>query len=84
MYNFTNITAANSTLEMLRAANADIFDGWFTILLLVALFIIIFVNTSFYGSKESMLATSFIVGLLSWFMWFAELFPISVPIIMAL
>jgi len=81
MISFTNITAANSTLQILTAINNDWFKGLFGILLLFSLFIIIFMNLSFYGTKENMLFTSFFIAIIAGFMWLAGLVGMFVFII---
>ena len=80
-YNLSNISETNSTLEILRAVNLDIGQGWFTIMLLIALFVIILINWTYYSAKEALLASSFFASFIAWMMWLAALVPILVPII---
>lgn len=80
-YNLTNISAANSTLEIMRAINYDLSNGWFFLLLIIAMFIIIFINMSFYSAKDALLGASMYTTIVSWLFHFSSAVPSYVPVV---
>ena len=80
--NLTNMTISNSTLDILRYVNTDLTGGTFVIWLIVALFVVIIINMSFYGQKDAFLVASFITTIISWYLWLAQLTTnILVPVV---
>jgi len=78
IYNLTNITWANSTLEQLQAINVDLTGGFFAMLLVFALFIIIFINLSFYNISAAFMVASFFATVISGLMWLAGFVPLLI------
>lgn len=75
MYNLTLITQANTTLQVLDAIDLAIYGGAFFVFALVALFIILMINASFYPAKDFMLFASFFVSIIAGLLWVAGLVP---------
>lgn len=80
-YNFTDIMAQNSTLDLMKAINTELAGGIFWIFLLLSLFIIIYINMSFYHAKETFLFTSFFIAMIGGLMWLAGLIPFYIAMI---
>lgn len=80
-FSFTNITAANSTLQIIDAINKDWTGGMFGILMLASLGIIIYINLSYYGTKENFLYTTFYLSIIAGLMWLAGLIGMYVFVI---
>lgn len=81
MYNFTNITNANSTLDIIQAINTDFTGGLFIILMLVALFVIILTNLSYHNLGAAFVVAGFVTSTLTGLLWMAELVPMFALII---
>jgi uncharacterized membrane protein (DUF485 family) len=81
VFNFTNITSGNSTLDILQTVNNEMFGGLFTILLVVALFFIIFINLSFYKASSAFMAASLFTTMITMFLYFSGLVPLMVFVI---
>lgn len=83
MYNFTNIINANNTLEMVQAVSTDWTSGIFLLLfLVVALFVVIFINLSYYNISAAFLVASFMASALTGLAFLAGLVPLYALIIM--
>lgn len=67
--NFTNLTASNTTLEMISVINLDWTGGLLGIFLLLVLAVVIFINLSYNQTKDTFLFVSFYVTIISGFMW---------------
>lgn len=80
-YNLTNLTLANTTLEQLKTVDRELTGGWFSILLIIALFVIIFINLSFYNSSSAFLVAGFFTNIVAGLFWLAGLVPIHVFIV---
>lgn len=81
MYDFVNITAANNTIELINAINMDWTGGVFGILILVVAGIVIFINLSFYGTKEAFLFASFYASIMAGLAWLSGLVGIYIFVI---
>lgn len=79
--NLTNITLTNSTLGIFQAINFDIANGLFFTLILIALFVVLFVNYSNQFAKESLVITMFIVTMIAGLLWLSGLIPLYVLIV---
>lgn len=75
MFNFSNVTAANNTIDMISAINTDITGGWFIILLVISIFVIIFINQSYYHTKHALLMAGFISAIVVNMFWWAGMVP---------
>jgi len=80
LYNFTNITNSNSTLQIVEALNLDFTGGWFIILFLIALTVILLINYTAGEFKETFLAVSFMMVLITGLFFIAGLVPVMVII----
>lgn len=81
MYNLTNITDANSTLQMIQAINTDLTGGVFIMLMLLSLFVIILINMSFFNPSSAFMVAGFIVSVISGLLWVAELLPTFILVV---
>ena len=75
---FSNITSANSTLQLINFINLDWTDGLFGVLLIVILGVVILANLRFYGTKENFLFTSFFLSIIAGLAWLAGIIGIYV------
>ena len=82
IYNFTNIVLANTTLEQFAAVNTDLTGGLYTILILVALFVIMMINLSYMSLSGSFLTSSFMCAVIGSLFWIAGLVPLYVMIVL--
>lgn len=80
LYNFANITAANTTRELAIAVN-DLTGGIFGILLLVSLVLIIMINLAFYNIKTQLSIASFFAVVISILAWISGLIPLFVVVV---
>lgn len=76
MINFTNITDANTTFDMLIGVTSTMSNGLFWWLTLFAFGVVVFINLSFYGSPTAFASTSFMLSIMSLMMWIAGLLPL--------
>ena len=82
MINFTNITAANNTLEIVQAINTEFMNGLFFTLALLAIGMIIFITVSArHMAKEAFLFTAFFISIIGGLLWLAGLVPFYVVLI---
>lgn len=81
VFNFTNITNANSTLQVLQGVNNTLVGGNFWILVIVAIAFVILINLTFYRFKGALTAMSFTVSIISGLFFLAGLVPFYVAII---
>ena len=81
MYDFSNITSANSTLQIIQFINKDWTNGSFVLLMLFSLFVIIYLNVSFYSAPNALAVTSFVMMILTGLCWLAGLIGLYVLII---
>lgn len=82
VYNMSNVTNANSTLEIITAVSSDLTGGIFIILMIVALFVIIFVNLSYYHVSSSLAVASYLTAIIGGFLWLAGLVPLKILIML--
>lgn len=68
VYNLTNFTSANNVLTMGVAAN-DLVGGWLFVFVAVFVFAISFLAMINYGSRDALLAASFVTFLLNASLW---------------
>lgn len=81
MYDFANITGANSTLQILQSVNTDWSGGILGIMILLVLGVIVFMNLSAYGTKETFLVTTFYISIMAGLLWLSGLVGMYVLII---
>jgi hypothetical protein len=79
-YNFTPVTQANTTLQLMDALDVSIFGGMFFFLLVIAAGAIIIINLAFYKAKDFMLYGAFFISIISGLLWIAGLVPFVVAI----
>lgn len=79
-YDLTNITAANTTYELIRYINIDLTVGMLGIMMIVALFFIILINMSFYEAKHFFLIATFFITIIAGLAWIAGLVTMFVLI----
>ena len=79
--NFSNFTAANSTVQYIQAVNTDLTGGWFGILIVIALFTVLFIRLMYYNIAAAFLAAGFITATLSTLLWMVGIVPLFVLII---
>jgi hypothetical protein len=79
-YNLTNVTNANTTLDILKAIDKDMLGGTFAIMMLVSLGIILFINYGFKSPKEAFLMTGFFVSIIAGLMWLAGMIPFFIAV----
>ena len=75
LYNLTNFTAINSTVEQLQWVNTELTGGLFGILIVIALFAILIMRLMYYNFSVAFLAASFMTATLSIFIWLLDLIP---------
>ena len=78
---FSNITSANSTLQILNFINLDWTSGLFGVLLIAVLGIVLMANLRFYGTKDNFLFTAFFLSIISGLAWLAGIVGIYVFIV---
>lgn len=81
MINFTNITNANSTLQMLQQVNVDLTGGVFIMLLVIALFAIMLINFIYYNVSAAFLVAAVFTNLVSGMLWMAGMVPFTIFIV---
>ena len=81
MYNFTNITNKNTTLELIQSVNYELTGGMFSLLIIIALGIIIFMSTQNQGIGESFILTNFILSIVAGLFWVTGLLSLSYAMI---
>lgn len=79
--NFTEILAANTTLDILLGVNSAVSNNLFWWFAILALGVVAFINLSYYGSPSALALTSFIVAIISGLMWIAGLLPLYALIV---
>lgn len=80
--NFTNITAANTTLELIQSINIELGGaGMFILLTVIAFFVILWLNYDAGSAKDTFLITSFLTGTLTSFLWLAGLAPLYLAVV---
>jgi len=81
LYNLSTISGQNSTLGILTSINNDLTGGMFMILVLVALFVIILLNTEYVNFTSAFLGAGFITNVLGGLLWLSGLLPLYVFLI---
>lgn len=84
-YNFTNFTNANTTLEQVIEIDQNFTGGVFSLLIIAALFIVLFVRFLPYSPFQAFAGASFISSILSALFWiagFVDLIAMIVTLIM--
>jgi len=81
-YNLTNIFAANSTQDLMTTVSADLTGGLLGILIIVAIFIILFMAFSFYSVAAAFMVSSFLTTTIAGLAWYFGLIPMLVIIVL--
>lgn len=81
MVNLTSIALANNTIEQVQAVNTVAGDGLFMILVLVAMYVIVFLKFAHYPIASAFLGVSFIGSVFATLFFLMALIPFYVLII---
>lgn len=87
VYNFTNLTNANSTLEQIIEIDKHFTGGFFSILIILSFFVILLVKMLPYGARQSFATASFISSVISALLWisgFTNILPMIITLIMTI
>ena len=83
LYDLTNFTVTNGLYDFIRAVN-DLTGQVFMMTVLVAGFVILFISMKNSGTRESFMASSFIIGSLSILFAAIDFIPVLVSVVMVL
>lgn len=84
--NLTNITQGNSTLQIITTINTELTYGMFGLFVLIAIFIILFVNMDQGSAKETFSIVTFITSIVAALFWISGIIPlyfVFVPLVLA-
>ena len=79
--NMTCTLMANTTYELIRCINTDVTGGYFGILMIVALFVIVLLNMAYHDAENMFVIASFFVTVVSALGWISGLVPLYVWIV---